>query len=475
MRKTVKITGLIILSALLEVFAEDVPATRAESYPSIDNQGKPLQSAVIASATASATNQTAFSLESNLSLDRAIEIALANNPSVATVRHEVHAADAQYDMAVGDMLPKLDLTGSHTVYRDIRIINPRRPGLVDTILFSDQLLSADFVLRMPLFTGGKLINEVRAAKLMRLSAEHRLARTREELVFNVSSVFYSILSQEHVIESLEFSQTALREHLRRVGNLIEAQKAAIVDQLRTEVRLADLAHELATERNVMAIQSRVLINLMGVRKSSDSPLLIAGEFEGTTGEVPDEEISVVNALNDRNDYLAAQSALEAQAKRVAAARAGHSPNVVLDAAYGDNWDAYHTNDHNEVGTITLGISIPIYAGGKIRAKVRHEQANLLAAQDSLRDHELQIRLEVETAILNVSSSLERVKASEKSIEQAKESLRIEREKYDFAKGSITDVLDAQSELLDSQMNYYRALADYSTALAYYRLAVGEDQ
>jgi outer membrane protein TolC len=86
--------------------------------------------------------------------------------------------------------------------------------------------------------------------------------------------------------------------------------------------------------------------------------------------------------------------------------------------------------------------------------------------------ELQVRLDVETAILNIGSSAQRVEATGKAIDQAEESLRIEREKYDLGRGSITDVLDAQSALLDSQTNYYRALADYSTASAQLKLAVG---
>jgi RNA polymerase sigma-70 factor (ECF subfamily) len=61
-----------------------------------------------------------------------------------------------------------------------------------------------------------------------------------------------------VIESLEFSRKALQEHLTRVQDLIAAQKAAKVDQLRTEVRIADLKQRLAQEHNVVAVQQRVL-------------------------------------------------------------------------------------------------------------------------------------------------------------------------------------------------------------------------
>jgi outer membrane protein TolC len=81
-------------------------------------------------------------------------------------------------------------------------------------------------------------------------------------------------------------------------------------------------------------------------------------------------------------------------------------------------------------------------------------------------------LDVETALLNVNSSWERIEAIKKAIEQAQESFRIERLKYDSGKGAIVDVLDAQSALLDSQTNYDRALADYNIALAQLRLAMG---
>jgi hypothetical protein len=59
--------------------------------------------------------------------------------------------------------------------------------------------------KLPLFTGGRIINEIKASDLFRLAEENRLSRTRDELVYNVSSTFYAILSQEKVIDSVRFS------------------------------------------------------------------------------------------------------------------------------------------------------------------------------------------------------------------------------------------------------------------------------
>lgn len=413
-----------------------------------------------------------------LDLSQAIEVALANNPEVAAVGWEAQAAQAQRDAAFGAILPSVHGVGGYARYLDDqRLIQARENG--EPGVFSRSLFSGDLVISMPLYTGGRLTSEIRAAELLQKAAEHRLARSRQELVFNVSSVFYSILAQRRVIESLEFSRKALDEHLKRVDDLIAASKAARVDRLRTEVRLADLRQRLVGERNVLEIQGRVLANLLGLEKAGKS-VDPAGELALAEAGIPERDHALQQALSQRPDYLAARSALEAQAKAVDAARAAHWPTVALEGAYGGRWAA-DPSDHppgtsrsHDVGRAGVVMDVPVFEGGRIEARVRQERARLAAARERLRELELQVRLDVETALLNLNSSRERVLATEKAIEQAKESLRIEREKYDLGKGAIVDVLDAQSALLESQTTYYRTLAEYHTAAAQWRLAVGEE-
>jgi len=208
------------------------------------------------------------------------------------------------------------------------------------------------------------------------------------------------------------------------------------------------------------------------------------------------------AYGERGDYRAARAALEAQLARVNAARAARWPTLSLAGSYGtraaagvtDNAAAFinrfmatpkplgqgnlkfsspGVSTSLPVGNIGVVADYPIFDGGRITAQIREQEARLASAQANLRKLELQIRLDVETAMLNVSSAQQRVQATRKAIEQSEESFRIESEKYDLGKGSITDVLDAQAAMLDAQTNYYRALAEYNIALAQLGLATGE--
>jgi outer membrane protein TolC len=411
-----------------------------------------------------------------LMLNEAVQIALANNPDVAAATWDSEAARSRYDYAVGTRWPRLSIVGGYTHHLDEqRLLPVRQPG--DPAILSRDIVSGDLVLTMPIFTGGRQVSQIRAAELLQQSAEHRLARSREELVFNVSSVFFSILAQRQVIESLEFSGRTLQEHLSRVDALIAVQKAAKVDRMRTEVRLADVRQRLVQEKNVMAIQHRALASLLGVEGQSGAPA-IEGDLEVDQDvSVPELQTALTAAWSGRDDYLAARSALEAQARNVDAARAGHSPIVFLQGSYGGRWAAGPTTGTGEelddIGRIGIGAEIPIFEGGQINAQVQEQRAALAAARERLRKLELQIRLDIETALLNMRSSHERIVAIQTAVEQAQESLRIERERYDLGKGAIVDVLDAQSALLDSQTNYSRALADYNVSLAQLKLAMGE--
>lgn len=421
----------------------------------------------------------------NLSLPKAVAIALENNPEVAATGYDVAAAQARKDGAWGAMLPSLSAEGAYTRYLDDqRLVPARYNGEMGT--YSDSLFSGDLVLRVPLFTGGKLINEERASKLLSQAAEQRLGRTREELVFNVTSVFYGILAQQKFIDSLAFSRETLTSHLKRVNDLIAAQKAAKVDRLRTEVRLADVQQKIVRETNTLAIQKRLLANLMGV-ESPNATLGIQGALDEVTTVSLTIEEGVSTAFSHRPDYLAAHKELEAQAKRVDVARAGHSPTVSLFGSYGGRWAADPTTQRDaegsvlsgdnseDVGSVGIGIEIPLFQGGRIAARVKEERAKLAAAQERFNKLELQIRLEVETAILNFGSASERAQTLRKSVEQAEESLRIERQKYDLGKGAIVDVLDAQSALLEAQTNYYGALADVHVARAQIDLSMGIEE
>lgn len=425
-----------------------------------------------ASLGAIPVNRDADQTEHNsdaLTLKQCIDIALRTNPGLAQQKRETDVAQAEKAMTQGRLWPELRAVGGYSHFLEDRLISPRRPGTLDVLEFTDDLATGRLALNMPLYMGGRLHNQVEAAKFLVQAAEHRSRYTAEELVFNVSSVFYAILEQQHVIDSLLFSRSTLEQHAKKTVELFEASKAARVDLLRTEVRLADIEQQLLREKNTLAVQHLVLAGLLGVDHEGEVPR-IKGEL--VLADMPaDLTNGVATARNLRHDYQALKAGIEAQRENLRAAEAARLPRVSLQASYGNQW-ALDRSDANEVGEIGVFVEIPLFEGGRIGAAIRREQAKLNAMRESLRKLDLRVQLEVGTAASDIRSTRARIDVTQKAVEQASESLRIERESYDLGKGAIVDVLDAQSALLTSQTNYHRSLADYNTALAQFRLATG---
>ncbi|KJS03582.1 MAG: hypothetical protein VR65_01090 [Desulfobulbaceae bacterium BRH_c16a] len=406
-----------------------------------------------------------------LTLESALHIALANNPELAASQWDVAAAKGRVGTAMATGRPTLAFEGGYQHHLDNqRLISARYNGEPGD--FGDDIFRGNVIFKLPIYTGGRFTSELESAELLKAAEEHRLVQTREELIFNVSSTFHILLGQREVIRSLEFAVGAMESHLRQVQDLLAAQKAARVDLLRTEVRLANLRYNLVTEQNALSTQRRLLANLLGV--TFDPEPIPPGEQPGemVPGSSDPAEL-IVFALQTRGDFLAARTRLEAQSQRVEAAKSGSRPTVSLFGSYGLRAD--DAGDQDDIGSAGLLMTLPVFDGGLVDAKVETERAVLAASQDRLKKLELQIRREIEIALLDIRSSNERINAARQSLEQAGESLRIEQMKYSLSSGSILDVLDAQSALLQSETNYTRVRVDSRIAMARLKLATGEKE
>jgi len=403
-----------------------------------------------------------------LSLAECVSVGLQNNPDLASRSWEASSAEARSFTARASLVPRLSAEGGYQ-----RFLDPQRlvPATVNSEpgVFDDDIFNAGLVLKIPLFAGGRYIGEIQAADLMREAAAHRLARTQQELTFNISSTYFSILAQERLLSSLEFSRKVLDEQLAQTKLMVETGRAAGVDALKIEVRLAEVRQSIVRESNILLVQRRLLLNQMGIDR--DPNTLVLAEQELQVEATPPETPAFADVLAGREDYLAARREMEAQARRVDSALAGYWPSLDAMGTYGLRADAVGNDE--EVGYIGVGVSIPLLDLSRNVAAVREERATLGLAQSRLRSLESQIRLEYDSAISDLQSALERNASAKQAVSLAQEVLRIEREKYSLGRGAITDLLQAESALLQAETNYFRSITDCRTATARVTLLIGD--
>jgi outer membrane protein TolC len=420
--------------------------------------------------------QTPLDFGEALALDEAIDVALQHNPGIKTQEYRTDSARAGWREARGKRLPHLNAQATADRYLDDqRLVGARSPGEPGT--WSENLFGADLVLELPLFTGGQLVNRASAARLLSEASLNRLGRTREEVVFNVSSTFYAILEQRQVIDSLRFSRKAVARQKEKIQDMIAVQKGVKVDLLRVRVRLADIEQQIITEENRLDALYRLLANQLGL-ETEQKRLPVKGELRFEAARLP-AEVSWQTLYERRQDYQALQNEVAAAEKALAAARGEYWPQLNLRGTYGGRWAAGDpveqpgASDSEDVGSIGLQMELPLFTGGEISARTNRARAEQNALQERLRELKLQIRMEVQNARDAIKADINQVQTTKAAIAEAKEALDIEQLKYDLGKGTIVDVLDAQDALLRAQTNLARALAAYNTDLARLELAQGK--
>jgi outer membrane protein len=403
-----------------------------------------------------------------LTLERALAIALTNNPDVVSDGWEIDAAQARKRQASSEHWPSLGLFATYRHHwHEERLVPARGQNIPAS--FSSDITAGDVVLTVPLLSGGRVVSAVAAADLMTRAADKKLARTRDELSFNVKSTFYAILGQEKLIEAIQHSQKALSEHRKKTLQLIEARKAARVDLLNIEVRLSELNHRLVKQQGMVEILKRLLLTLLGIETAPAGGLALDGSL-APRRSMPDSAKLLAAAIKARADLSQLDLEIEAQARRVDMVRAEYWPVVSAKGTYGSRLSVQ--GEYDDLGFVGLELAMPIFNGFRTPARVEEEQARLMILQQQKRKLFLSVRQEVDSAAIQVKTALAEVEATEKSIAMAEESLRITRDKAALGHGTSTDVLDAQAALLQAETTYFAALADLHTAFVLLDLAAG---
>jgi outer membrane protein TolC len=410
-------------------------------------------------------------------LKRAIALALAQNPELSAARHEIGVARAQRDRVASERWPAVRGLAFFTENRrNQRLYPAASPG--EPAIVSHHLFGADLFVSLPLFTGGRLRANLRAADHGVSGTRQAETRSKTEVIYKVTSLYFAILAQRQLCGALQTSEEVLRAQQKKLAALVEERKAAPLDRQRVEVRLAALRQRRIRETSTLDALTLSLVSLMGL--DGQRPVEVAGTLTAPKGALTSRsEDAIATALKRRPDYLAARASLRALEERVIAARAGHWPQLSLQGSYGIRWGIAPSeapagvSTVADVGQVGLLLDVPIFLGGKVRAEIREQEARLRAAADRLRQLELRIRVEVQTALLDRDSAVERVAVSETTIALAKEAYRVEAEKHAAGKSTITDLLSTQADLLDAEAERARALADSQIARAALTLALGE--
>lgn len=328
--------------------------------------------------------------------------------------------------------------------------------------YEDRLtqISSSIGLRQPIeaFYGYNNIKlSYKQAELNYESSQRQLERAELDLVYEVSSLYYNLLSYEQRLEIAKMSYDRQNEAYTIASNKYKAGLIREVEALQMEVDLSEAANTLDIARVNLSSQKRLFKELLGLNLNDSVIIESSMVYEQVLVDV---EKAVKLALENRNELKEHEIRIELSEmeikRRKAAGRIqgdilfnynliGTNKSVLaipLDNSFQDSW--YNLQDRPGNFNAALTISIPLIDWGENKARVNAARASLEQNRLQLKGEKISIEREIRTLIERLQSSLHRLQLLEKNVIVAEKSFEISRQRY--SNGEI----DSQSIALERE-------------------------
>ncbi len=454
-----------------------------------------------------------------LSLEKAIDLALENNVSMQNAQEDLVKARAQRKEAfssalpvisafgqishsfsiasqpmsfpvpfgvidaLGNPVPLTDDSGNMVPYIDpfgnVTNNNLQLTGVqlvpVDLAFGTDNTMVYGVNLTQPLFEG-RVIAAIRGANVYGDLANSAAKVTRLSVIENTKKTFYQVLLADRMISVMENSLQVMNQNLANVTALYAQGKTAEFDVIRADVQVANQTTMVSNARKIRELAYAALKRSCG---------LSIGQDIQTVGELQVEIKSDLVLADLERKMLAGQPMLDQlnanvrlMLENILMVKAEFMPSVALTGSYQQmlpyNDGNYEDAKFRESSSLAIGFNLPIFNGFGSTARVQKAKADHRKSEYQQQDVKENLLLELKSIYLSILESSKKIEAGLKGVGQARKGVDMAQRLFQQGMASQLQVLDAQSASDQAELGLYQAYFEYNSARASLARALGEE-
>jgi outer membrane protein TolC len=417
-----------------------------------------------------------------LTVDRAVQAALAQNAGLRAARAGVDEASSSATAVRSGFFPRISISeswqrGDEPVFVFSSLLSARRFGAenfaIDALNHPDPLgfFRTRVGVEQLVFDGGRQGSAASAAGLRRTVAQASTDQAAADLAVATTQAFGRVVSADAIRRATEAGVASAREDLARAERRRDAGLLTEADVLALVVHVADLQQRAIQAEGEAAAARAELNRRMGapidaavlVVEPSAAPPDLAGDTSNLAALLGEAE-----AARPELKRAAASADMAAAVRRQAGAAV--IPAVAAQAAF----DISGTEFGNRASSWVIGGEIrwTFSTGGAELAGMKAADASIARARAEAEDIRSAVHVEVVSALQRAAAARGRYRVGRAAVDAARESQRIIRDRFDAGIASVNDVLRSSTALLDADANRIAALVDTMVATAVLRRAVG---
>src|SRR3954452_2305138 len=383
-------------------------------------------------------------------LREALVSAYETNPTLTGQRETLKATDANVAIAKAAGRPTIGATAG--INRDLS-----RSGILETGAHG-ATLSTGVDISMPLFTGGRVRNSVRAAKTRVDAGRATLTAVEGDVFTQAVGAYMDVIRDRAIVELNQNNVRVLETNLQATQDRFQIGDLTRTDVAQSEARLQLGRSQLATAQGQLAGSEATYRQIIGHAPGVLAPPPPLPPLPTTA----DEAVRI--ALANNPDLVSISRQAIAAGYDVNVARASRLPTLsaVAGETYANNLAGNNGPFIPRTGNATtagLSARVQIFQGGLPAARIRQARAQEGQVLEQVVGTERAVVQTARASFASYDAAQKAVQSNTVAVQANELALEGVRAEQSVGTRTVIEVLNAEQELLNSQVALVTAKRD----------------
>ena len=419
----------------------------------------------------------------HLTLDKAIELALSENPTIKVAEKEIELKKVSQNEAWQNLLPTASINGS--INYAIKAAEMNLGGQTFKMGKDDaSTWNGTLQVSLPLFAPA-IYKSMSLTKADVELAVEKSRGSRIDLVNQVTKAYYQLMLAQD-------SYNVLMENYKIVNAKFQQGSVSEYDKISAEVQKSNAWPSVISGKNAVEIAKLQLKVLMGI--TADVNLVIDDNLKNHEAEMDKNAAKQAIDLNNNSSLKSIDLQAQLLKKQRNLLKTNFLPTLALSgnlqyqSLYNKDWGgALEPFDGRpkeeccfEVGDLvevlsgdTVSLSIPLFQASNF-TKLKSNKIQQWQLAETRSNTERMLNMQAQSYLDNMTKSAEQLESNKTAVELAKKGLEISQKRYDVGKGTILELTNSQVSLTNVQLSYNNTIYDYLVAKSELNTVLGKE-
>lgn len=406
---------------------------------------------------------TMFAQTVDLNLQKAIEIALAENPTIKIADKDIRLKEIADKEAWQSLLPTV--SSQLALQHSIKVAAIKTPnGEFKMGKDGTTTATGGITLSLPIYAPAVYQN-MKLTKDDILLAQENARSSRLSLVNQVTKAYYAALLAKDSRDVIQRSYDVSKENFDVVDKKFQVGKVSEYDKISAEVQMRSMNSSVTSAQTGLELAILQLKVLMGINTDFDIVIndslkayensVTLANTESNTNEIENNsslrQIDMNMGLLKRTDKILHTNFLPTIGMQISGMYQSYS---------NDDWNVFGYK-YSPSSTLSISVNIPIFTASNW-TKLKSSKIKMEQLSDTRVNTVRQLNMAAQSYRKNMLTSISKLESDRQAVMQADKAVSISAKRYDVGKGTILELNQSETALTQAELTYHQSIFDFLT-------------